>query len=143
MVKVDKKNLEEMLGGNFKVIEREKGFYEIWMPFLDRNNDFISIYMKTFENSTIISDYGETLGDISYYNLDEFVEKLINRSANYKLSDSKNIFTNIKNNVSEQEFLFAVFELAELILKINGLASFVDLYAYERLHGNNPGILND
>lgn len=122
-----------MLGGNFKVIQREKDFYEIITPFLDKRNDFIVIYMKTFNHSTIISDYGETLGDIEYYELDDMVEKLINRTSIYKLSDSKNIFINIRNNVDEEEFLFTLFQLVELIIKINALATFVDLYAYDAL----------
>lgn len=133
MVKINKKNLDDMLGGNFKVIQREKDFYEIITPFLDKRNDFIVIYMKTFNHSTIISDYGETLGDIEYYELDDMVEKLINRTSIYKLSDSKNIFINIRNNVDEEEFLFTLFQLVELIIKINALATFVDLYAYDAL----------
>lgn len=133
MVKINKKNLDEMLGDNFKVTQREKGFYEILTPFLDKRNDFIVIYMKTFDHSTIISDYGETLGDIEYYDLDDMVAKLIKRTSIYKLSDTKNIFINIKNNVSEEEFLFTLFQLIELILKINGLATFVDIYAYDAI----------
>lgn len=134
MVKINKKNLDDMLGGNFKVIQREKDFYEIITPFLDKRNDFIVIYMKTFNHSTIISDYGETLGDIEYYELDDMVEKLINRTSIYKLSNSsKNIFINIRNNVNEEEFLFTLFQLIELIIKINALATFVDLYAYDAL----------
>lgn len=143
MVQINKESLEAMLGGNFNVIEREEGFYEIWVPFLDKRNDFISIYMKTFENSTIISDYGETLGDIEYYDLDEFVKKIVKTSVHYKLSDSKNIFTNIKHNVDEQEFLFTVFELIKIILSINGLATFIDIFTYEMMQGNNPGLVSD
>lgn len=132
MVKINKKNLDDMLGGNFKVIQREKDFYEIVTPFLDKRNDFIVIYMKTFNRSTIISDYGETLGGIEYYELDDMVEKLINRTSIYKLSNnSKNIFINIRNDVSEEEFLFTLFQLIELIIKINALATFVDIYAYD------------
>lgn len=60
----------KLLKDNIQVIQHNNDITEISMPFLNRHNDYISIYAEKTNGSIKLSDGGETLSDLLLYGLD-------------------------------------------------------------------------
>lgn len=71
-----KKNYIAWLNENIEQCQIKDGVYRITLPFLDRNNDYIEIYITSEDNGTYrLTDDGETLGELLFSGLDIFKSK--------------------------------------------------------------------
>lgn len=51
---------------NVRIERHDTGWCELTLPFVDRHNDYIGVYIRDEGGELIISDLGETLIDLDY-----------------------------------------------------------------------------
>ncbi len=74
---MDKPNGEQIvqqytdwLCGEFSTNSYDSGVCEITLPFLNRLGTYLQVFVKRTDSGLIISDYGETIGDLRFCGLD-------------------------------------------------------------------------
>ena len=99
-------------------------YNDVWMlelPFLNRIGNHIQIFVKKTEKGVLLSDYGETIGDLKFCGLDidtdtrrEMLNRLL-RSFSVKLvgKDELQVFT------SEEDLPDYMNELAQCMLAVD------------------------
>lgn len=71
-----KKNYIDWLNENIEQCQIHDGVYRITLPFLDRNNDYIEIYItKESDNIYRLTDDGETIEELTFSGLELFKSK--------------------------------------------------------------------
>ena len=109
------------LRGEFRTNSYDSGVCEITLPFLNRRRTYLQVFVKKTDSGLIISDYGETIGDLRFSGFDMDTdtrrEKLnrILRSFSVDLvgKDELQVLT------SEEEFPDYLNELAQCMLAID------------------------
>lgn len=67
-----KDNYIEWLYKNIDEFKISNNIYRITFPFLDRNNECTEIYIKILDNKYILTDDGETIGELELSNFNIF-----------------------------------------------------------------------
>ena len=67
-----KKEYLDWLNANIDQHEIAANTYRITLPFLDRHNDMIDIYIQKQGSNFIITDDGNTISDLSFPGFDVF-----------------------------------------------------------------------
>ena len=60
----------DWLHREFRTNSYDSGVCEITLPFLNRRGTYLQVFVKRTESGLIISDYGETIGDLRFCGLD-------------------------------------------------------------------------
>ena len=58
------------LRGEFRTNSYDSGVCEITLPFLNRRRTYLQVFVKKTDSGLIISDYGETIGDLRFSGFD-------------------------------------------------------------------------
>jgi len=109
---------------NISVDKIDNNTYEIETPFLDRRNDFITIYAlfnKENENNILLTDSGYTLADLELSGL-EFSTKKRNKELQTILNGFGVQIDKDKNfciNATEEDFANKKHNLIQALLSVN------------------------
>ena len=60
------KQYSDWLRGEFRTDSYNSGVCEITLPFLNRRGTYLQVYVKRTDSGLMISDYGETIGDLRF-----------------------------------------------------------------------------
>ena len=60
----------DWLREEFRTNSYDSGVCEITLPFLNRHRTYLQVFVKRTDSGLIISDYGETIGDLRFCGLD-------------------------------------------------------------------------
>lgn len=112
-------------------------FYSLTLPFLDRNNDYIVVYIKRKSDNTFyISDLGETLDELTI--LEGFKLTKRRRDILKSIALSYGITINKSNKLMTEcatdDLSLKIHMLAQCILKVNCMA---ELERKQRNNENN------
>ena len=64
------KQYTDWLRGEFRTNSYNSGVCEITLPFLNRRGTYLQVFVKRTDFGLMISDYGETIGDLRFCGLD-------------------------------------------------------------------------
>lgn len=67
-----KKNYLDWLNKSIEECQISKNIYRITLPYLDRNNDCTEIFIRVNDNKYILTDDGETIGELELSNFNLF-----------------------------------------------------------------------
>lgn len=95
---------------------------EIGLPFLNRHNDFICIYLSKDKDDYVLSDYGETIDDLSFGGF-EITTLRRKRILNEAISGFGVSYVNgeLKVRTSREDFGCALNNMVQAILSVNDL----------------------
>ncbi|MXX54104.1 MAG: DUF1828 domain-containing protein [Dehalococcoidia bacterium] len=115
------KQYTDWLRGEFNTDSYNSGLCEITLPFLNRRGTYIQVFVKRTDSGLMISDYGETIGDLRFCGLDidtsarrEMLNRIL-RSFSVRLEGKDELRT----LASEDNLPHRLNELAQCMLAVD------------------------
>ena len=95
---------------------------EIGLPFLNRHNDFICIYLSKDKDGYVLSDYGETIDDLSFGGFEITTlrrKRILNHAiSGFGVSNDKGV---LKIRTTQKDFGSDMNNMIQAILSVNDL----------------------
>ena len=115
------KSHREWLGSNTIITHRGE-YVEIGLPFLDRRNDYICVYLWKDHDGYILSDYGETLDDLGIEGFEVTTlkrKRILNHAiSGFGVSNDKGV---LKIRTTQKDFGCDMNNMIQAILSVNDL----------------------
>ena len=115
------KQYTDWLRGEFRTNSYNSGVCEITLPFLNRRGTYLQVFVKRTDFGLMISDYGETIGELRFCGLDidtdarrEMLNRIL-RSFSVRLEGKDELRT----LASEDNLPHRLNELAQCMLAVD------------------------
>lgn len=115
------KQYTDWLRGEFRTNSYDSGVCEVTLPFLNRLGNYLQVFVKRTDYGLMISDYGETIGDLRFCGLDidtnarrEMLNRIL-RSFSVRLEGKDELRT----LASEDNLPYRLNELAQCMLAVD------------------------
>ena len=115
------KQYTDWLRGEFRTNSYNSGVCEITLPFLNRRGTYLQVFVKRTDYGLMISDYGETIGELKFCGLDidtnarrEMLNRIL-RSFSVRLEGKDELRT----LASEDNLPHRLNELAQCMLAVD------------------------
>ena len=115
------KQYTDWLRGEFRTNSYDSGVCEVTLPFLNRRRTYLQVFVKRTDYGLMISDYGETIGELKFCGLDidtdarrEMLNRIL-RSFSVRLEGKDELRT----LASEDNLPHRLNELAQCMLAVD------------------------
>ena len=126
----------DWLRGEFRTNSYDNGVCEVTLPFLNRRRTYLQVFVKRTDSGLMISDYGETIGDLRFCGLDidtnarrEMLNRIL-RSFSVRLEGKDELRT----LASEDNLPHRLNELAQCMLAVDRMIFSVSPAKVARLY---------